>query len=89
MGLTARPMGTSGAGKGRRGLRMKSFLKPIEFLGLTVLGLAGMAAWGVGVVFQEYNYDEMLRAHSVWLTARGFRPYHDFFECHPPLTSPC
>lgn len=40
-------------------------------------GAAGVYAWG-------YDYDEVLRAHSIWLASQGLRPYNDFFEVHPP-----
>ena len=46
--------------------------------------VAGMGAWGVGIHSQEYDYDEVRYAHSVWLTSQGLRPYHDFLDCHPP-----
>jgi hypothetical protein len=53
--------------------------------GLLALTLAaGVAAWSVGVVTRNYDYDEVQRAHSVWLAAQGLRPYRGFFEVHPP-----
>ena len=51
-------------------------------LGLTIV--CGLAAWGVGVRTFGYDYDEVTRAHSVWLASQGLRPYADFFEVHPP-----
>lgn len=48
------------------------------FAAVYVLGL------GIGACYQSYNYDEVQRAHSVWLTTQQMRPYDDFFECHPP-----
>jgi hypothetical protein len=51
-------------------------------LGLTLA--AGSAAWWVGIVTRNYDYDEVQRAHSVWLASEGLRPYSEFFEVHPP-----
>ena len=45
---------------------------------------AGLVAWGIGIVHRGYDYDEVQRAHSVWLASRGLRPYVDMFEVHPP-----
>lgn len=53
-------------------------------LGLVALGLAALTAGALGLLHRAYNYDEVLRAHSVWLTAQGLKPYRDFFEAHPP-----
>ena len=55
-----------------------------ELIALGLLIACGLAAWGVGLRTAGYDYDEVIRAHSVWLAARGLRPYNDFFECHPP-----
>jgi hypothetical protein len=53
--------------------------------GLLALTLAaGIAAWWVGIVTRNYDYDEIQRAHSVWLASQGLRPYTGFFEVHPP-----
>jgi hypothetical protein len=53
--------------------------------GLLALTLAaGIAAWWVGIVTRNYDYDEIQRAHSVWLASEGLRPYTGFFEVHPP-----
>ena len=46
--------------------------------------ITGIGAWAVGIQFQGYDYDEVRYAHSIWLTAQGLRPYHDFLDCHPP-----
>jgi hypothetical protein len=51
---------------------------------LTIAVVTGALAWGVGVVYRGYDYDEVLRAHEVWSVSQGLRPYHDFFDCHPP-----
>jgi hypothetical protein len=51
-------------------------------LALTLSG--GVAAWWVGIVTRNYDYDEVQRAHSVWLASEGLRPYSGFFEVHPP-----
>ena len=63
---------------------MRSAVRTVEAVGFGLLVAAGVFAWGFAAGNQEANYDEMLRAHSVWLTSRGLRPYRDFFECHPP-----
>src|SRR6478672_2868223 len=50
-----------------------------------VLLIAGLVyAWGTGIVHRQYDYDEVQRAHSIWLASRGLRPYHELFEVHPP-----
>ncbi|MEA2632966.1 MAG: hypothetical protein QOE66_3185, partial [Chloroflexota bacterium] len=51
---------------------------------LVVLIAAGLYAWEIGIVHRDYDYDEVQRAHSVWLASRGLRPYTDLFEVHPP-----
>ena len=56
----------------------------VEVICLVVMTLAGLVAWTVGAFSKGYDYDEVLRAHSIWLTAQGLRPYSDFFEVHPP-----
>jgi hypothetical protein len=55
-----------------------------RYLALALVLIAGATAWGILITHCDYNYDEVLRAHSVWLTSQGLQPYHDFFECHPP-----
>ena len=60
---------------------------PIARVEATALGVTiacGLAAWGFSLRTCGYDYDEVVRAHSVWLAATGLRPYNDFFECHPP-----
>jgi hypothetical protein len=64
--------------------RLPSLLALAERGMLVLLVAAGLYAWGVGVVHRGYDYDEVQRAHSVWLASRGLRPYVDFFEVHPP-----
>ncbi len=51
---------------------------------LALLIAAGSVAWGVGIIAKGYDYDEVQRAHSVWLVAQGLRPYAELFEVHPP-----
>ncbi|MCX5795736.1 MAG: hypothetical protein NTY77_09605 [Elusimicrobia bacterium] len=51
---------------------------------LALVLAAGALAWGLMILHRGYTYDEVLRTHSVWMTSQGLRPYHDFFECHPP-----
>jgi hypothetical protein len=61
--------------------------KPAEWLKALALGVtlvATLTAWTVGITHRGYDYDEVLRAHDVWLVGQGVRPYHDFFEVHPP-----
>lgn len=53
-------------------------------VGLGLLVVVGLGAWAIGILWRPYDYDEVQRAHAIWLTAQGLRPYHDFFECHPP-----
>lgn len=56
----------------------------IEVIAILAMIGVGLTAWYVGIVHRGYDYDEVLRAHSIWLTTQGLRPYSDFFECHPP-----
>ena len=44
-----------------------------------------LAAWLLGIFRREHNYDELEHAHVVWMMGEGLRPFHDFFECHPPF----
>jgi hypothetical protein len=44
----------------------------------------GLAAWAAGIETRGYDYDEVMRAHSIWLVAEGLVPYRNFLECHPP-----
>ena len=60
---------------------------PIVAVEVVALGLTiacGLAAWGASLQTCGYDYDEVTRAHSIWLASTGLRPYNDFFECHPP-----
>lgn len=59
-------------------------LATIESLALGAAIACGLVAWGVGLRTCGYDYDEVVRAHSVWLASQGLRPYNDFFEVHPP-----
>src|SRR3954462_9972389 len=65
-------------------VRRPSFLAIAEWGMLAVSIAAGVFAWGIGIVHRGYDYDEVQRAHSIWLAAQGLRPYTDFFEVHPP-----
>lgn len=56
----------------------------VQAAALGLLCLSGLAAWSLGIAHGAYDYDEVQRAHSVWLAGQGLRPYTDFFECHPP-----
>jgi hypothetical protein len=68
----------------RVGPAVESPLVRAEIVILVAMMIAGIGAWGVGVYTLGYDYDEVRYAHSVWLTAQGLRPYHDFLDCHPP-----
>ncbi|WP_435017698.1 hypothetical protein TA3x_005317 [Tundrisphaera sp. TA3] len=56
----------------------------VEAATLALMIVAGGVALIVGIGTRSYDYDELTRAHSAWLTAQGLRPYTDYFECHPP-----
>jgi len=45
---------------------------------------SGFGTWAVGLHTLAYDYDEVMRTHSVWLVAQGLCPYRDFLDCHPP-----
>ena len=64
--------------------RGRSFLAIAERLLLAATILAGLYAWGIGILHRGYDYDEVQRAHSIWLASQGLRPYSDLFEVHPP-----
>jgi hypothetical protein len=51
---------------------------------LALVVIAGVSAWGLEIAHCGYDYDEVQRAHSIWMTSQGLLPYQDFFECHPP-----
>jgi hypothetical protein len=51
---------------------------------LILMIASGLAAWALGLLTRGYDYDEVMRAHSIWLAAQGLRPYHDFLDSHPP-----
>jgi hypothetical protein len=51
---------------------------------LAVVLLLAVRCWVFGALNCAYEYDEVTRAHWVWLTHQGLRPFHDFFENHPP-----
>src|SRR5262245_37915961 len=51
---------------------------------LAVLMVISAQCWMIGVLNCAYEYDEVARAHWVWLSSQGLRPYQDFFENHPP-----
>src|SRR5262245_29927139 len=54
----------------------------IAFVVVAIMSVTGYC-WVVGAIHCGYEYDEVARAHWVWLTQQGLRPYHDFFENHP------
>ncbi len=56
-------------------------LRPIA---LVLVVIAGAIAWSLAIRTRGYDYDEVQRAHSIWMTSQDLRPYHDFLECHPP-----
>ena len=45
---------------------------------------AGLTTWAVGIATVGYDYDEVMRTHSIWLASQGLCPYRDFLDCHPP-----
>ena len=44
-----------------------------------------LLAWGSGVYHVEFDYDEVMQAHTIWMITQGLVPFRDFFECHPPF----
>jgi hypothetical protein len=46
----------------------------------TIIFAAGL--WFLG--HRRFDIDELEHAHAAWSVARGFLPYRDFFEHHPP-----
>jgi len=56
----------------------------VQSIVLVLVVLAGGFAWGMAITHQAYDFDEVQRAHSIWMTSQGLRPYEDFLECHPP-----
>ena len=61
-----------------------SLLARSEIAVIALMLVICLCAWVVGLFSRGYDYDEVTRAHSVWLASQGLRPYNDFFECHPP-----
>src|ERR1700733_8227881 len=59
----------------------------LEAIASSLILFAGVGAWGVMILHRGFDYDEVLRAHSIWMTSQGLRPYHDFLEIHPPYFS--
>ena len=74
-GPTAVPRSRGKSGRGGQVVRI---------VALAALVVVSGVAWGVAIVYRGYDYDEVLRAHEVWLVSQGLRPYQDFFEVHPP-----
>jgi hypothetical protein len=73
-----RPSAPAGRGKsGRGGIA-------VRVVALASLVAVCGTAWGVAILYRGYDFDEVLRAHEVWLVSQGLRPYQDFFEVHPP-----
>jgi hypothetical protein len=56
----------------------------LRFAALVLVIVAGAIDWGMMIAHYAYDYDEVQRAHSIWMTSEGLRPYNDFFESHPP-----
>ena len=56
----------------------------VEIVALVLTIACGLVAWAAGLGSLGYDYDEVMRAHSIWLTAQGLHPYRDFLDCHPP-----
>jgi hypothetical protein len=76
-GLVYRPS----PGQLRPAARISRGLEPLV-VGLMLV--SGIVAWATGIHALGYDYDEVMRGHSTWLTAQGLRPYRDFLDCHPP-----
>ena len=66
----------------RRGRHRSAWLALLAVL----VVLAGCCAWVAGIAHRGYDYDEVLRAHAIWLSAQGLRPYHDFMDYQPPFS---
>jgi len=64
--------------------QISTFIGRTEVVLLAATITCGLATWTVGIDTLAYDYDEVMRAHSIWLTAQGLRPYRDFLDCHPP-----
>ena len=69
---------------GVQGRSARSLGAPVESVILVLTIACGLATWAVGLGTSGYDYDEVMRADSIWLAAQGLRPYRDFLECHPP-----
>jgi hypothetical protein len=63
---------------------VETLLARTEVLALVLTLASGVAAWGIGIRMLGYDYDEVMRAHSMWLAAQDLCPYRDFLDCHPP-----
>ena len=50
-----------------------------------VTALVTAAACAVGALHRAPDFDEIEHLHAGWLVAKGLKPFHDFFECHPPF----
>ncbi len=55
-----------------------------QIVALVLMIACGLLAWAAGLCWLGYDHDEVMRAHSIWLTAQGLSPYRDFLDCHPP-----
>ncbi len=49
------------------------------------LALAWLVAWGYGIAHRYFDYDEFEHFYALWRIHGGARPFHDFFEGHPPF----
>jgi hypothetical protein len=78
-----RNLGTEQARAPRRA-RRSSLRAVLEWGMLALVITAGAVGWWVGIVTRNYDYDEVQRAHSIWLASQGLRPYDTLFEVHPP-----
>ena len=83
---TPRNLSSGVPGRSARSLGVRPVEKRGAILVLTIA--CGLATWAVGLGTSGYDYDEVMRAHSIWLAVQGLRPYRDFLECHPPYFTP-
>jgi hypothetical protein len=67
--------------------RLDRMIGRAEIVLLAAIIAVGLATWVIGLGTLAYDYDEVMRAHSIWLAAQGLSTYRDFLDCHPPYFS--
>jgi hypothetical protein len=65
-------------------LRLLRVADPMDAAVFLVAALI-LFTWAWGIFHRGWDYDEVEHAHVSWLVRRGFRPFADFFEAHPPF----